>query len=235
MTTRVPASSARTVPAPSRSSAAARLGAPAFATAGVLFVLYPALRPWTDETSMDGAAAFASSAWIAAHLSAVLGFILLGLGLLVLRDTLRGTAADRTASTALALTWVGVGCTVLYFGAEIFGLHAIGLRAVRENNPALLQMVDTIRYNPAAITLFAAGLLLAAGAITAGMAIGRSGILPRWSGVPFAAGIALFLPQFFGTPALRIAHGVLLGIGCGWVALSMWRTRRRAARPTGAR
>ncbi len=33
-------------------------------------------------------------------------------------------------------------------------------------------------------------------------------------GAVFALGMALFLPQFFACPALRIAHGVLRAIGC---------------------
>jgi hypothetical protein len=51
----------------------------------MLFVLYPAIRPFSDETSLQGAEAFASNAWIVAHVLAVLGFILLSLGVLVIR------------------------------------------------------------------------------------------------------------------------------------------------------
>lgn len=72
--------------------------------------------------------------------------------------------------------------------------------------------------------MFAAGLAgLAAGAVLAAVAIRRSGVLPRWSGVPLAAGMVLFLPQFFGSPALRIAHGVLVAVGCIAVAVVLWR------------
>ena len=40
----------------------------------------------------------------------------------------------------------------------------------------------------------------------------------------FAAGFALFLPQFFMPPAVRIAHGVLLAAGSIRVALALWRS-----------
>jgi hypothetical protein len=204
-----------------------RLGAAAFAVTGVLFVLYPATRPYSDEKTLDAARAFASSAWVAAHLFAVVGFILLTLGLLALRLTLAGTPGQRLASTALVLTWVGVGLVLPYYGAEVFGLHAIGARAIRDHNVGLIDMANAdVRYNPAAITLFGIGLLLVAvGPVLAAVGIWRSGVLPRWSGVPLAAGYALFLPQFFGTPAIRIVHGVLVGIGCAWVALELWRRR----------
>jgi hypothetical protein len=204
-----------------------RLGAIALAVTGVLFILYPATRPYSDEKSLAAATAYASAAWIAAHLFAVVGFILLTLGLLALRVALSGTPGQRLASTAATLTWVGVGLVLPYYGAEIFGLYAIGRRALDDHNPALVDMANTVRYNPAAMTIFGVGLLLlAAGAVLAAVAVWRAGTLPRWSGVPLAAGYALFLPQFFGPPAVRVAHGVLVGIGCAWVALELWRVQR---------
>jgi hypothetical protein len=45
------------------------------------------------------------------------------------------------------------------------------------------------------------------------------------------AGI-LYLPQFFGPPPVRIAHGVLLAVGCLWLAAGLW--IRRAPAPTPA-
>ena len=59
-----------------------RLGAAAFAIAGVLFVLYPAIRPFSDEVSLEGAEAFGSSSWIVAHMLAMVGFTVLMVGLL---------------------------------------------------------------------------------------------------------------------------------------------------------
>jgi hypothetical protein len=44
-----------------------RLGALALAVSGILFVLYPAIRPFSDEVTLQGAEAFASPQWILAH------------------------------------------------------------------------------------------------------------------------------------------------------------------------
>lgn len=52
-----------------------RLGAAGLAVAGVLFVLYPLIRPFSDEESLQGAAAFTSTAWIVAHTLAMAVFI----------------------------------------------------------------------------------------------------------------------------------------------------------------
>jgi hypothetical protein len=201
-----------------------RAAATALAAAGLLFALYPAVRPYSDETAASGAAAFASGAWVASHLFAMAGFILLVLGLLGLRAALSGTPGNVTADAALVVTWLGVGLTLPYYGAETFALNALGVRAVEAGDPAVLGLADPIRFGAAQATMFAAGLAgLAAGAVLAAVAIRRSGVLPRWSGVPLAAGMVLFLPQFFGSPALRIAHGVLVAVGCIAVAVVLWR------------
>jgi hypothetical protein len=162
---------------------------------------------------VDGAhAAMASGAWVAAHAFAMLGFILVPAALLALRQSI-GLAPAVVMS-------VGAGLTLPYYGAEDFGLHAAATKGTN-----LLAVADATRYNPLAITMFGAGLLtLAVGAILVAVAIWRSGTLPRTSGILFAAGFALFLPQFFAPAPIRIAHGVLMLAGLVWLAVAMWRS-----------
>jgi hypothetical protein len=74
------------------------------AGAGILFVLYPAIRPFSDETGLQGAAAFASNAWIVAHVVAMLGFILLSLGVLGAYSRLRQGLGERPAALAVVLS-----------------------------------------------------------------------------------------------------------------------------------
>ncbi|GII83029.1 hypothetical protein Ssi03_10190 [Sphaerisporangium siamense] len=200
-----------------------RPGAVAFAVAGVLFLLYPLVRPYSDESSMAGAQAIGSPAWVAAHMFAMVGFILLTLGLLAVHLLLNRPGSLR----ALVVTMIGAGLTLPYYGAEDFALNVIAARAVRDGDPSLLQLVDEFRYQPVAVTTFAAGLLLlGVGTVMAAIAIWRSGTLPRWSAVPLAAAFALFIPQFFSTDALRIAHGALTMAGALWMAWTLWRARR---------
>lgn len=208
-------------------SRAAALG---FAVTGAAFLVYPLVRPWHDETTLAGAAGMASPQWIVAHLSAVAGFITLTLSLLALRGLLRGTRTAGASLTALLLTWVGVGLTLPYYGAEVFGVSQAGAQALREHSTTLLvHMTDAIRYQPAAITMFGIGLAaLGAGAVVAAFAIARSGLMARWSGAPMALGFALFIPQFFAGEPVRIAHGALIAAGCAWVAVAL--LRGRAAR-----
>jgi hypothetical protein len=198
-----------------------RLGAVAFAIAGIMFVLYPAVRPWDDESTVDGAvAAMSSPAWVASHLFAMIGFILVPLGLLALPGGL--------ARVAAVTAWIGAGLTLPYYGAEDFGLNAIARRAAEGQAVDVLDLAEAVRYGPVAATTFAIGLLaLGVGAVLAAVAVWRSGGLARAAAVPFALGFALFIPQFYAPPAVRIAHGVLVGAGSAWLALELWRGHRR--------
>jgi hypothetical protein len=208
----------------STSRTGSRSGALALAVAGVLFV-YPAVRPWQDESTVEGATkAMNSGAWVAAHLFAMVGFILVALGLLGLWNAVRRTRAERLALAAVVTTWIGVGLTLPYYGAEDFGLNAIARKAAEGQVSDLLGLVEAVRFSPVPITTFGLGLLLlAAGAVLAAVASWRSGVLARSSGILFAAGFVLFLPQFFTPPAVRIAHGVLVAAGSIWLAVALWR------------
>ena len=214
---------------PGRAPAAAggRLGAVSLAAAGILFALYPLLRPWHDESAVAGATASMSSpAWVASHFFAMLGFVLVPLGLLAVRGALADTQPGSMAQTATVVAWAGAGLTLPYYGAEDFGLHAIASQ--HANN--LLSLIQAVRYQPLAITMFGAGLvLLAIGSVLAAVAIWRSRVLPRYGGVVFAVGFVLFLPQFFLPPPARIAHGLVLAAGLAVLAASLWRARTRAA------
>jgi hypothetical protein len=208
-----------------------RYGAIALGVAGVLFLLYPAVRPWHDESTMDGAiASMSSGAWIAAHLFAMLGFILLPLGLLALRATIAETPGEPLAFLGFVVTSIGAGLTLPYYGAEDFGLHAAATAASGGEGFDLLGVVDATRFDPVAATMFASGLAaLGVGAMLAAIAVWRSGTLPRYAAIPFAAGFALFIPQFYGPAAVRIAHGVLIAAGLLWLALVVWRSDAQSA------
>ncbi|KAB8194575.1 hypothetical protein FH608_015345 [Nonomuraea phyllanthi] len=197
-----------------------RLTSAAFAAAGVLFLVYPAIRP-----SGDDAAAMASGAWVAGHAAAMVGFVLLGLAVLGLHQLL----GDRLSLRAAAVTWAGAGLTLPYYGAEDFGLHVIAQRSLRDQAPALMELAGEFRFGTVPVTMFAAGLvLLGVGTIMAAISIWRSSTLPRWSGTALAVGFALFIPQFFGPYPLRIAHGVLIMIGGLWLAAALMGAGTRA-------
>ena len=209
-----------------------RGGAVALAVAGVLFLAYPAVRPWHDETTVAGATrSMGSTAWVAAHFFAMVGFILLPLGVLAVQKLVAATPAARLASAATVVTWAGVGLTLPYYGAEDFGLHAIA--GPKGHGADLLAVVDAVRFQPLAVTIFGLGLLLlAVGSVMVAVAVWRSGVLPRWSGILYGVGFGLFLPQFFGPPPVRIAHGAVTALGAILLAVAVWSARTDAAEVT---
>jgi hypothetical protein len=150
------------------------------------------LRPWGDADPATAGAAFASPLWLAAHLSAAAAFVLVGFALMDARERW--------------LWWAGASLTLLYYGAETFALHALG--GAVTDSAALAALTEAIRMGPTQIAVFGAGLVLM------GVAAVVLAVRLRAVALPFAAGMVLFLPQFFAGAELRIAHGVLLGVGC---------------------
>jgi deazaflavin-dependent oxidoreductase (nitroreductase family) len=199
-------------------------GVLAAALAGAAFLAYPALRPFGDAgTGTDAARSFASTAWVVSHLLGVLAFALLPLGLRALHEHLRGARGGRTAGVATLLAQLALVGVLPYYGAEIFGLRAIGEAALARDDTSLLDLADAVRLGPG-VAPFAVGLLLVAAAgSAAAVSVWRSGVLPRWSGVPLAAGLLLYVPQYFAGQPLRVSHGVLMAVGCLWLAVVLHR------------
>ncbi|WP_032380257.1 hypothetical protein [Rhodococcoides fascians] len=182
---------------------------------GLMFALYPALRPYSDEVGSAGADAFASSSWVLAHTFAMLGFIALGLAVLY---------GGRRSDPAVVTTWIGVGLVLPYYGAETFALHALGVDAAANSNPGLIDLADPIRYSIVQSTMFALGLV----SIAVGLVI--FALRNRYATV-LAAGFVLFLPQFYTPPAVRIAHGILIAVGAIIAARAVAGSSVRPAQP----
>ncbi|MBM7505643.1 hypothetical protein ACFPER_00905 [Agromyces aurantiacus] len=217
------------------STTMARWTATAFAAAGVLWMLFPLLRPWADKAlpvPPDLAAAWASDAWVVAHLCGIAALGLLAPALLGLRSVLAARPGGRgsaPAGWATGFAWVGAAGASLYYGAEIFGIRTVAEAALRRGDASLLDEVLVLREQPVAVVLFGVGLLLVGAAgVLAAVALLRARVPWAWAGLVFAAGLALVLPQFFGGPELRIAHGILFGLGCLVVAVAVGRLGTRA-------
>jgi len=208
-----------------------RLSASALIIAGVFFFLYPTLRPFSDEVTLDGAAAFGAANWLAAHMLAMIAFTLLPLGFLGLYTVLMDTPSERSSYSALIFSMLGIGLTLPFYGGEAYGLHAIGQEALRQGNADILRLAGVVRSGPGLYMFLVGLILLGIGAIIAAAAIWKSGNLQKWSGVPLAVGFALYIPQFFGSQPLRLAHGLLVTLGCLWLAVLLFKEANR--KPTG--
>ncbi|WP_026672980.1 hypothetical protein [Alkalihalobacterium bogoriense] len=192
---------------------------------GILFFLYPALRPFSDEATLQGAAAFASNAWMLSHVLGIIAFLLLPLGLIGLYNTIENNKARKVALTGVLLSYLGMGFTLPFYGAEVFALSVIGQKALLQQSASVLELANAIRFGPGFLMIFLGLMLLALGTILIAIAIWKSQTMTKWTGMPLAVGIVLYLPQYLASQPLRIAHGLLIAIGCIWIAVEIWKHR----------
>lgn len=202
------------------------------AMTGILMAVYLLVRPYGDSpaltpNSAEQAAAFVSPWWVAAHVAGALA--LAGFGRLALRlsDLARESFAARLAR------WSGLTGAVLvlpYFGAETFALHVIGRHALTD--VSVLAMVDEIRNQPVAISLFGLGLLLLAVAGVA-FALAWTRYASSRAAWPLGILVALVLPQFYLPPVGRMAFGVVYLLAAAVFAGSVLRRRPIVDAPAG--
>lgn len=193
---------------------------------GVLMAVYLLVRPYGDAgTETETAQAFASTAWLVAHVCGALA--LASVGRLGLR------LSDLTDSVAARVArWSGLAGAVLvlpYYGAETFALHVIGRHAL--SDPAALALAEEVRNVPEALVTFGIGLvLLMVAGIAFGVAASRAlSLRPDWAAWPLAVAIALFPVQFFAPPTVRIAFGVLYALAAALFAVAVIRSGRQSA------
>jgi hypothetical protein len=112
----------------------------------VCLALYPAIRLFSVEASMQGAEALASAHWLLARSLAMIGLILLKLGLPGLHGLLLETPSGSLCITALVVTLFGIGSTLPCYGAKTSALHAVEQEALRRNSVDLLvTLANSIR------------------------------------------------------------------------------------------
>lgn len=200
---------------------------------GALMAAYLLLRPYGDASGdpTEAARAFASPAWVVAHACGALAIASFGRLALRVSDLVPGPLAA-------AGRWAGLAGTVLvlpYYGAETFGLHAIGARVLAGDEGAFA-LVEMVRNQPVALTSFGIGLVLlaASGLLTAG-AWQRVHAGTRASALwPLGIGIAALLPQFSLPPAGRVAFGLAYGLAAAWFMVEAVRGDARGDRASAA-
>ncbi|NRD80019.1 hypothetical protein HPT25_22030 [Bacillus sp. BRMEA1] len=200
-----------------------RFSAVSFVISGILFVLYPIIRPFSDETTLAGAAAFGSTNWLIAHMFAMVAFTLLLLGFLNFHLSIKGLSFHKLSYIAFVFCILGVGLTLPFYGGEAFGLHAIGQEALTKQSIELVRLANVVRSGPGLIMFLIGLLLLAISSIFLAITFWKSGIYMKWWGLPYAFGISLYIPQFFAGHSLRVAHGFLVALGCIMIAMEIWK------------
>ncbi|MGW5241643.1 hypothetical protein ACWEOW_22140 [Monashia sp. NPDC004114] len=205
-----------------------------FVAAGAALAAYPILRPYPGGGAPDGSTQLASGAWPLAHVLGMFGFVAVAFGLRAL-DSIRPAAwSGSAARRAETFAWASVALLLPYYGAEAFGLHALGQYAAQHGDVAVLAVVDSFRYAALPMTLFGIGLVLLA---VTGVLVARGarsgGGLSRVGGLVVAVGAVTYLPQFFGPAPVRMLHGLVLGAGLALLGVAVARTRDLADPSSG--
>ena len=211
-----------------------------------LFALpvYGLLTVWTTigaqpDAAVDpeGWARFVSStSYLAGHvIGSALGTILAIFGTFALGAYLASSRSARLGLAAMVLAAAGQALFLPPGGVSAFGLPAVGqayLNGVEE--------VATMSY-PAAMSVFVlAGMFLVlVGNVLLGVAVWRSGTLPRWAGALWVAAFVVFvlLGAALGMattgaslPTQPIAAG-LMAISGAWIAWAAMRQPAEVAEP----
>src|SRR3712207_2517409 len=119
----------------------------------------------------------------------------------------------------MVLSIIGIALTLTGVGVLAYTIPALS-RSFLNGNPESIRKLDYIFAGPFRITGTLAPLLYSAGFILWGVAIWRSGALPKWAGVLVAvhAPLLVFGPLSVVGPVI----GALLAlVGGGWIAMSI--------------
>ena len=171
-----------------------------------------------------------------------LGLILAIFGTVALGAYLARSRAGRMGLAAMAVAVFGSLLFLMVGGVSTFSspeqgqMHLQGIEGYREM-PAILAQTAMMA------TFAASFLLMLVGNVLLGVAVWRSGTLPKWAGALWAAGSALpVLGMLYAllpigadaTPPTVPAGMVLLAISGGWMALSVLRGPSAATVGVGA-
>jgi hypothetical protein len=202
------------------------------------------LNPWPDpNTHLEAWARFVTTDfYVFKHLFAsILGQILLIFGTFALGVYLATSHAGRMGLVAMAIAVFGTALFLTIGGVSTFSTPEEGqavLAGLEE-----FESLPSIFANTAMMATMGVGMLLMlVGNVLLGVAVWRSGMLPKWAGALWIAGTALpLLGQVYAltlgaqrTPPTVAMGAVLLVIGGAWMAYSVLREPATAAVGVGA-
>ncbi len=196
---------------------------------------FSSLNPQPDpNTQYDAWARYVTTDfYVLKHLFASdIGLILAIFGTFALGAYLaRSGRAGRLGLVAMAGTVFGSALFLTVGGVSTFSVPEQGQMHL-QGIEGYLDMPSLLAQSAMLVTMGVGMLLMLVGNVLLGVAVWRSGILPRWAGALWAAGSALpVLGMFYAllpnvadsTPLIVPVGALLLVIGGAWMALSVLR------------
>jgi hypothetical protein len=202
-----------------------RLGVLALPLAGLLALvgLYSnfKLGPGGILASGDNRAIISAGYFLSVLLGYVLALTVLIFGVMALYAYLANTRARALALGAMISSIVGIALILSRLGVIAYTVPALS-RSFLNGNPESIRILDYIFSGPLEVIDNVSLLLYSAGFILFGVAIWRSGVLPRWAGVL----VAVHAPLISGPFSIvgSVVGSLLAVVGGGWIALSVLRS-----------
>lgn len=202
-----------------------RVGALALILAGIAGALVP-LGTTGIPTAPEQNVAFATGAnslgW---RLAMILGLIyqtLLVLGSLALYVRVAQTRAEGWAFAGMVVTVCFTMLFVPMMGFAAFVVPAVGALIEAGHADAVAVMDQTFR-EPFAVVPFLGGILVNLGPILTGVAVWRSGALPKWAGLLLIGGGVLGVPAFLDVPQAQLVAPLVGGSALIAVGALLWK------------
>ena len=151
-----------------------------------------------------------------------LALTLLIFGVMALYAYLANTSVRALALGAMVLSILGIALTLTSVGVLAYTIPAL-IRSFLDGHQESIRILDYIFAGPFRIIGTLTPLLYSAGFILFGVAIWRSGVLPKWAGVLVAVHAPLL--TLWPLSVVGLVVGVLAAfVGGGWIALSVLRS-----------
>jgi hypothetical protein len=202
-----------------------RLGVLALPLAGLLALagLYTTftLGPGGILASGDNRAIASMGYFVSVFFGNVLALTVLIFGVIALYAYLANTGERALTLGAMVLSIVGIALFLTRLGVIAYTVPALS-RSFLSGNPESIRIIDSIFAGPWGSVEVMSWLLYSAGFILFGVAIWRSGALPKWAGVLIAVHAPLISGPF---SIVGSVVGILLAVvGGGWIALGVLRS-----------
>ncbi len=199
--------------------------------------LYGALTFWSSldpqpnpETHYEAWARFVTTDhYVVSHLvGSTLGLVFAIFGTFALGAYLAGGRAGRLGLVAMVVSVAGTALFLPAMGVSTFSAPEEG-QAYLAGVEGFSRLPSSFADAAFAMTSLVVILLLFVGNVLLGVAVWRSGTLPRWAGALWAAAAVLMYPLgtvyavMIGsnsTPPTVLVGALLIAIGGGWMALS---------------
>ena len=198
-----------------------RLGMLALPLAGLLALvgLYGTLKLGAGGilATGDNRAIVSTGFFASVFLGNVLALTVLIFGVVALHAFLAKSGEKLLATGAMILSIVGIALMLSRLGVIAYVVPALS-RSYLHGNLESIRILDSVFAGPLVMVDTVSSVSYSAGFLLFGIAVWRSGILPRWTGVLIAVHAPLITGPF--SVAGAVTGALLALVGGGWIAFS---------------